>query len=95
MVHLKNLFSDRMETMIANQIISRGIKDTQLIEAMRKVVVKGKLLLFSAGPGAFRVEEPNTEEALASLGCGNIPTTYSRTSYPNGAKKIAAFHCTY
>ena len=37
MVHLKNLFFDRMETMIANQIISRGIKDTQLIEAMRKV----------------------------------------------------------
>jgi protein-L-isoaspartate(D-aspartate) O-methyltransferase len=37
MVHLKNLFSDRMETMIANQIISRGIKDTQVIEAMRKV----------------------------------------------------------
>jgi protein-L-isoaspartate(D-aspartate) O-methyltransferase len=37
MVHPKNLFSDRMETMIANQIISRGIKDTQLIEAMRKV----------------------------------------------------------
>jgi protein-L-isoaspartate(D-aspartate) O-methyltransferase len=37
MVHLKNLFSDRMETMIANQITSRGIKDTQIIEAMRKV----------------------------------------------------------
>ena len=37
MVHLKNLFSSHMEAMISNQIVSRGIKDTQLIEAMRKV----------------------------------------------------------
>jgi protein-L-isoaspartate(D-aspartate) O-methyltransferase len=37
MVHLKNLFSGHIETMIATQIVSRGIQDTQLIEAMRKV----------------------------------------------------------
>ena len=37
MVHLKNLFSRHMEAMISNQIVSRGIQDTQLIEAFRKV----------------------------------------------------------
>lgn len=37
MVHLKNLFSSHMKAMISNQIVSRGIKDTQVIDAMRKV----------------------------------------------------------
>ena len=33
----ENLFSDLREKMITNQIVARGIKDTQVIEAMRKV----------------------------------------------------------
>jgi protein-L-isoaspartate(D-aspartate) O-methyltransferase len=37
MVHFKNLFSGHIDTMIATQIVSRGIQDTQLIEAFRKV----------------------------------------------------------